>query len=336
MDFDDGVQLVVQILRQTQGIAWRWCTNDNSDKQCHSTYACVLGNKAATLPAATDGWVQCEEEACGKWRILPPHVGASELPDRFVCSMAHWLPGIPSCTVPGDDENNWEDFEDSDDSDWEDMEEEDSDGGDDSATAMPGSDARGVELLHTSVFISPEVERLMRFRTWHTDRNYQTSMPDILHKSFFCIQDCIAAEQLQCTWTETDEPQLDDAGLRARLPLYTAASRLPGCSGIGEILDGQRPHKSVDFDLNDSKRNCNELITQFVRIGAFASRTLAESEFIGEYTGEILLTKDLNNEERSRSCYVFDLGGGFAIDARPRGNKTRRMVRLCLCALPLA
>lgn len=65
-----------------------------------------------------------------------------------------------------------------------------------------------------------------------------------------------------------------------------------------------------------------------MRTGAFASRALSESEFIGEYTGEIILAEDLDSEERCDSAYVFDLGDGFAIDARPMGNKTRRMVRL--------
>eukprot|EP01052_Picozoa_sp_SAG31_P036838 SAG31_NODE_4655_length_3066_cov_2.019211_2_plen_166_part_00 len=60
--------------------------------------------------------------------------------------------------------------------------------------------------------------------------------------------------------------------------------------------------------------------------GAFASRTLSEGEFIGEYVGEIILTKDAETEERRGSAYIFDLGDGLSIDARPMGNKTRRMV----------
>eukprot|EP01052_Picozoa_sp_SAG31_P018853 SAG31_NODE_1352_length_8668_cov_38.573229_5_plen_107_part_00 len=36
-------------------------------------------------------------------------------------------------------------------------------------------------------------------------------------------------------------------------------------------------------------------------------------------------TKDVESKERRDSVYIFDLGDGLAVDARPRGNKTRRM-----------
>jgi SET domain-containing protein len=36
-------------------------------------------------------------------------------------------------------------------------------------------------------------------------------------------------------------------------------------------------------------------------------------------------TADLETTERRDSEYVFCLGDGFAVDARPMGNKTRRM-----------
>eukprot|EP01043_Picozoa_sp_COSAG02_P034810 COSAG02_NODE_2456_length_8812_cov_2.849535_3_plen_428_part_00 len=89
-------------------------------------------------------WVQCEEEGCGKWRMLPPHVEANELPDRFVCSIAHWLPR-PSCVVPGDDEDNWEDMEDSDNSGTEDtVDSDDSDWDSQKYTAVVASRAADV------------------------------------------------------------------------------------------------------------------------------------------------------------------------------------------------
>ncbi len=89
-------------------------------------------------------WVQCEGEGCGKWRMLPPHVEANELPDRFVCSMAHWLPR-PSCVVPGDDEDNWADMEDSDNSATEDsVDSDDSDWESQKYTAAAASRAADV------------------------------------------------------------------------------------------------------------------------------------------------------------------------------------------------
>jgi hypothetical protein len=60
------------------------------------TCAACLGAAGPPQPDEPEEWVQCEEDGCGKWRTLPAHVKASKLPDRFVCSMAHWLPGTPS------------------------------------------------------------------------------------------------------------------------------------------------------------------------------------------------------------------------------------------------
>eukprot|EP01043_Picozoa_sp_COSAG02_P050896 COSAG02_NODE_5287_length_4470_cov_1.463052_4_plen_123_part_00 len=60
-------------------------------------------------------------------------------------------------------------------------------------------------------------------------------------------------------------------------------------------------------------------------IGAFASRSICEDEFIGEYCGEVIMAADLESPERRDSEYIFDLGDQFAVDARSKGNKTRRL-----------
>ena len=60
-------------------------------------------------------------------------------------------------------------------------------------------------------------------------------------------------------------------------------------------------------------------------IGAFASRSIRQDEFIGEYCGEVIMAADLESPERRDSEYIFDLGDQFAIDARAKGNKTRRI-----------
>jgi hypothetical protein len=38
----------------------------------------------------TDEWVQCEAPGCGKWLLLPPHVRAASVPERFVCALNTW------------------------------------------------------------------------------------------------------------------------------------------------------------------------------------------------------------------------------------------------------
>jgi hypothetical protein len=70
---------------------------------------------------------------------------------------------------------------------------------------------------------------------------------------------------------------------------------------------------------------------RFTKTGSGQTRGKLKKEcvffqFIGEYSGEIVLSKDLESNASSRdSAYVFDLGDGFVVDAAPKGNKTRRM-----------
>jgi hypothetical protein len=45
-------------------------------------------------------WVQCEK--CDKWRKLPPHISADELPDVWYCTMNYWYPSSASCDAPED------------------------------------------------------------------------------------------------------------------------------------------------------------------------------------------------------------------------------------------
>jgi hypothetical protein len=45
-------------------------------------------------------WVQCER--CEKWRKLPPHVAADDLPDVWYCSLNTWNPASASCDAPED------------------------------------------------------------------------------------------------------------------------------------------------------------------------------------------------------------------------------------------
>ena len=45
-------------------------------------------------------WVQCDK--CQKWRKLPPHISADELPEIWNCSMNNWNPGNASCQAAED------------------------------------------------------------------------------------------------------------------------------------------------------------------------------------------------------------------------------------------
>jgi hypothetical protein len=42
-------------------------------------------------------WVQCEKACCMKWRLVPPHVHLSMLPELFECKHNFWDPKTASC-----------------------------------------------------------------------------------------------------------------------------------------------------------------------------------------------------------------------------------------------
>ena len=45
-------------------------------------------------------WVQCER--CEKWRRLPLHISAKDLPEKWYCKLNHWDPRSASCAVQED------------------------------------------------------------------------------------------------------------------------------------------------------------------------------------------------------------------------------------------
>jgi hypothetical protein len=70
------------------------------------------------LPAPSEvEWVQCEEAGCGKWRRLPAHIKAADLPDRFVCTMNHWDTARASCEAAEEAEHNEQPAEEEDEQD---------------------------------------------------------------------------------------------------------------------------------------------------------------------------------------------------------------------------
>lgn len=67
------------------------------------------GKKKSRKPKETkqQEWVQCEK--CEKWRRIPSHIAAKDLPDKWFCTMNHWDPRSASCAVQEDrhvDETN--------------------------------------------------------------------------------------------------------------------------------------------------------------------------------------------------------------------------------------
>ncbi|XP_071726650.1 cysteine-tryptophan domain-containing zinc finger protein 3 [Rutidosis leptorrhynchoides] len=53
----------------------------------------------ATVAAAVvnEDWVCCDK--CEKWRLLPPGVNPGSLPEKWLCSMLDWLPGMNKCSI---------------------------------------------------------------------------------------------------------------------------------------------------------------------------------------------------------------------------------------------
>ncbi|KAL6581924.1 hypothetical protein OROMI_005938 [Orobanche minor] len=69
----------------------------------HSTEGTVNGLKQMEAPSILieENWVACDR--CEKWRLLPPGTKSEDLPDKWVCSMLDWLPGMNHCDVSEDD-----------------------------------------------------------------------------------------------------------------------------------------------------------------------------------------------------------------------------------------
>ena len=52
------------------------------------------------VPQENAEWVQCENPQCYKWRRLPWHINAAELPEKWTCCMNTWDPSEASCDAP--------------------------------------------------------------------------------------------------------------------------------------------------------------------------------------------------------------------------------------------
>ncbi|XP_073147656.1 cysteine-tryptophan domain-containing zinc finger protein 7-like [Henckelia pumila] len=63
-------------------------------------------SEAPTRMAAplNEDWVSCDK--CGKWRLLPLGTNPKSLPNKWLCRMLTWLPGMNRCSVPEEETSN--------------------------------------------------------------------------------------------------------------------------------------------------------------------------------------------------------------------------------------
>ncbi|KAI3805933.1 hypothetical protein L1987_21821 [Smallanthus sonchifolius] len=52
---------------------------------------------STVVPVVNEDWVCCDK--CEKWRLLPPGVNPGSLPEKWICSMLDWLPGMNRCSI---------------------------------------------------------------------------------------------------------------------------------------------------------------------------------------------------------------------------------------------
>ncbi|PSR94773.1 MORC family CW-type zinc finger protein [Actinidia chinensis var. chinensis] len=52
---------------------------------------------ATTGPVVKEDWVCCDK--CQKWRLLPLGTNPESLPEKWLCSMLNWLPGMNRCSI---------------------------------------------------------------------------------------------------------------------------------------------------------------------------------------------------------------------------------------------
>ncbi|CAL0301599.1 unnamed protein product [Lupinus luteus] len=51
-----------------------------------------------------ENWVACD--SCEKWRLLPTSINPNQLPEKWVCSMQNWLPGMNRCDISEEETAN--------------------------------------------------------------------------------------------------------------------------------------------------------------------------------------------------------------------------------------
>jgi CW-type Zinc Finger len=79
--------------------------NPGKDITNHSGIVSVDGHKVEDDNLE---WVLCEK--CEKWRRLPSHISADDLPEQWYCELNTWSPECASCVVPEDKADGMQDI----------------------------------------------------------------------------------------------------------------------------------------------------------------------------------------------------------------------------------
>ncbi|GMI70330.1 hypothetical protein HRI_000702300 [Hibiscus trionum] len=72
-----------------------------TDKTLASQTTAAAAVAAAAPVVIEENWVQCDR--CHKWRLLPFDTRPEQLPEKWLCSMLNWLPGMNRCDISEDD-----------------------------------------------------------------------------------------------------------------------------------------------------------------------------------------------------------------------------------------
>ncbi|TKY72634.1 bidirectional sugar transporter SWEET12 [Spatholobus suberectus] len=64
----------------------------------------MIPSTVAAPQLIEEDWVCCDR--CQKWRLLPYGIKPEHLPEKWLCSMLNWLPGMNSCDFSEDDTKN--------------------------------------------------------------------------------------------------------------------------------------------------------------------------------------------------------------------------------------
>ncbi|KAK9020056.1 hypothetical protein V6N11_054551 [Hibiscus sabdariffa] len=67
---------------------------------CKTLASQTTPSAAAAPVVIEENWVQCDR--CHKWRLLPFDTRPEQLPEKWLCSMLNWLPGMNRCDISED------------------------------------------------------------------------------------------------------------------------------------------------------------------------------------------------------------------------------------------
>ncbi|CAJ1941048.1 unnamed protein product [Sphenostylis stenocarpa] len=67
------------------------------DAENKPTSEMVLSSSAGAPQLIEEDWVCCD--ICQKWRLLPMGLKPDQLPEKWLCSMLYWLPGMNRCSI---------------------------------------------------------------------------------------------------------------------------------------------------------------------------------------------------------------------------------------------